>query len=746
MCGGLMIAAKLIAWQSSRYKRDMIGGSYRSHELIISTIMAEKQKIKERIEKLRKEINRHRYLYHVLDRSEISDAALDSLKHELATLEEEHPEFITPDSPTQRIGGEALKGFRKVEHAVRMLSLQDVFSEEELRAWAERILKFIGSPTSYKFEDGYFAELKADGFAVSLEYENGVLVRGSTRGDGTTGEDVTENLKTIESIPLRLAADIDELQKEKSIARIIKTYSRIEHIFSHPMPQKIEIRGEVYMTKVAFNEANREQKKQGLPLYANPRNIAAGSIRQLDPKIAASRNLDFLAYDLVTDLGQSTHEEDHAIANLFGFKTTMSSRCRDLSDVMAFWNDVQKKRNGLPLLIDGIVVQVNNGKIFERLGVVGKAPRGAVAFKFPAEEATTVIEDILLQVGRTGVLTPVAVLDPVQVGGVTVSRATLHNYDEIRRLGLKIGDTVVVERSGDVIPKVKEVLVRLRPKHAREFHMPKRCPVCDSPVIQKEGEVAYRCSNTRCSAIEKENLYHFVSKYAFDIKGLGPKIIDVLVDNALIRDSADIFNLKKEDVEILERFGEKSASNLVAGIEAARTIELWRFVYSLGILHVGEETARLLARTISKSEFFISKPTDILKFFDETSLEELERLHDIGPIVAKSIQGWFGEKRNRHLLERLEKAGIELKVLKFQVPSSKFLGKSFVFTGELSGMSRDEAKDKVRELGGEASESVSKKTSYVVAGKDPGSKLEKARKLGVTILDEKEFLKILMRK
>ena len=708
-----------------------------------------KQEARARIEKLREEINRHRYLYHVLDRQEISDAVLDSLKYELAMLEEAHPEFVTHDSPTQRVAGAVLKGFNKVFHAVAMLSLRDVFSEAELKAWEERIAKITPNFRKELATDGYFAELKADGFAVSLEYENGVFVRGSTRGDGMTGENVTENLKTIESIPLRLvtgfSAGTENFKQEKRIADIISAYPRVEKIFSRAMPQKIEIRGEVYMTKMAFNEANREKKKRGLPLYANPRNIAAGSIRQLDPKIAASRNLNFLAYDLVTDCGQGTHEEKHAIMNIFGFNTTSGSRCVDISGVTVFWNDIRKKRDGLPLLIDGIVVQVNSVKTFQRLGIVGKAPRGAVAFKFPAEEATTVVEDVRVQVGRTGVLTPVAVLRPVQVGGVTVSRATLYNYDEIGRLGLKIGDTVVVERSGDVTPKVKEVLIRLRPQHAREFHMPKCCPVCDSPVIQKKGEVAYRCSNARCSAVEKENLYHFVSKHAFDIKGLGPKIIDVLVDNALIADSADIFRLTKEDVEILERFGEKSATNLIENIKKAQRIELWRFIYGLGILHIGEETARFLAKSyLERANKTRPTITAVRDFFTRLSLEDFERFHDVGPVVGKSIYDWFDGKRNVRLLERLENAGIVLTPPKVAHGAQKFSGKSFVFTGELSGISRDDAKNKVRELGGVVSESVSKKTSFIVVGENSGSKYDKAKKLGVKIINKKEFLKMVI--
>ncbi len=675
----------------------------------------DKRTASERVKKLRSEINHHRYLYHVLDRQEISDAALDSLKHELDELERQFPDLITPDSPTQRVGGQPLKGFKKVTHDVRMLSLQDVFSIEEFSDWVERISKILGADAE-RLE--FFAELKVDGFAVSLEYEDGMFVRGSTRGDGTVGEDVTENLRTIEAIPLLL---------EK------KTEGRVE------------VRGEVYMAKKAFEEMNRDQKKKGLQEYANPRNIAAGSIRQLDPRIAASRKLDFLSYGLVTDLGQKRYSEERKILNDLGFKTISPSYAgKTAKDIEKFWNDVQKRRDTLQFLIDGIVVKVDDNELYERLGVVGKAPRGAVAFKFPAEEATTVVEDILVQVGRTGVLTPVAALRPVHIAGVTVSRATLHNYDEIKRLGLKIGDTVVVERSGDVIPKVREVLLRLRPKDAREFHMPKRCPICDSPVIHKEGEVAYRCSNVRCLAVEKENLYHFVSKYAFDINGLGPKIIDVLVENALIRDAADIFKLRKEDVEILERFGEKSASNLIESIRASSETDLWRFLYALGILHVGEETARLLADAIEAK--LGKKKIDIggiASYFESASVDDLKELPDVGPVVARSIHEWFRDPRNRRLVEKLSEAGISIRAPKKAVRSGKFDGVSFVFTGELAGLSRDDAKNLVRERGGEVSESVSKKTGYVVVGENPGSKAEKARSLGVKMLTEEEFLKMI---
>ncbi len=703
----------------------------------------EKKQALERIKKLRSEINHHRYLYHVLDRQEISDAALDSLKHELTLLEDDYPELITKDSPTQRVGGRAVKGFQKVRHDVPMTSLQDVFSDDELFQWEGRISKFLAKKNP-QFE--YFAEIKVDGFAVSLEYEDGVFARGSTRGGGVTGEDVTENLRTIESIPLILQSDFSSIGNQLGIRKLFQQYPLVQSILSKKIPKRLEVRGEVYMTKDAFNEANRQQKKKNLPLYANPRNIAAGSIRQLDSTVAASRKLEFFAYDLVTDMGQATHEEGHAIARLLGFRTLdLVRRCKDLQDVIAFWKEIGEKRKKLPLLIDGIVAQVNDGRLFERLGVVGKAPRGAVAYKFPAEEATTIIEDITVQVGRTGALTPVAVLSPVRIGGVMVSRASLHNFDEIRRLGVKIGDTVVVERSGDVIPKVKGALPGLRPKNAREFHIPKKCPVCGFLVAQKEGEVAFRCSNKNCPAVKREHLYHFVAKQSFDIKGLGPKILDVLMDSALIRDGADIFLLKKEDVEILERFAEKSADNLIRSIQDSKNIEAWRFLNSVGIIHVGEETARTLASLFADSiKKKVVSPRAIHSFFSDFSIEKLREVPDVGPVVAQSIFLWFHDVVHEKFLQKLDGAGIRI-----ILPSRKkdsfapLRGKTFVLTGELSSMSRDEAKEKIRSHGGAVSESVSKKTSYVVAGENPGSKYTHAEKLGVPILREADFLKLI---
>lgn len=692
-----------------------------------------KEEAKKRIQKLRAEINHHRYLYHVLDRQEISDAALDSLKRELQKLEEQFPGFLTPDSPSQRVGGKPLRQFKKVRRVVRMTSLNDAFSEEELREWETRVLKFAKSYKLKVISSDYFAEAKGDGFAVSLQYENGLFAIGSTRGDGVMGEDVTENLKTIDAIPLAVNRDIAEAsEKYKEVREIFERYPRIKHMLER-IPKHLEVRGEVYMTKRVFDSVNREQKKNGLPIFANPRNIAAGSVRQLDPNVTASRKLSFFAWDLITDCGQKTHEEEHLIMKALGFPTVpLARRCKTLDEVILFWKEVGMKRETLSFLIDGVVIQINDGTLFDRLGIVGKAPRGAVAFKFPAEEATTVVEDISAQIGRTGVLTPVATLRPVPIGGVTVTHATLHNMDEINRLDVHIGDTVVVERAGDVIPAITSVIKGLRPKNAREFHAPARCPVCGSPVARKKREVAYYCTNKQCSAIQREKLYHFVSKKAFDIDGLGPKIIGALLDNGLIRDAADLFLLKQDDVAQVERFAEKSSANLIAAIRERRMISLERFLFSLGIHHVGEETAIDLARSFGS-----------LEKIENASLENFEEIRDIGNVVAKSLFEWFRNKKNLAFLEKLKKAGVRITNEKLKVKNQKLAGKTFVLTGELSSLTRDEAKARIRNFGGEVSESVSKKTDYVVTGGRPGSKYEKAKELGIRILSEREFLKLI---
>ena len=688
-----------------------------------------RQEVKQRIEKLKKLINYHRYLYHVLDKQEISDAALDSLKHELYKLEQQFPEFITPDSPTQRVAGKPLAGFKKVEHRTPMLSIEDIFSEEELRDW-ENYLKRLepGIPLEY------FAELKIDGFGISLLYKNGIFHQGSTRGTGKIGEDVTQNLKTIESIPLKL--EIHPSGLKPGVKPLLENVKKLIE------KGEVEIRGEVYISVKDFERLNEKLAKRGEKTFANPRNLAAGSIRQLDPKLAASRPLKFLAYALVTDLGQKKHSQEHQILRALGFKTDEGRECEDLGEVVKFWNEVAEKREKLPFQIDGVVVNVNDNEIFQKLGVVGKSPRGVRAFKFSPKQATTILEDVKFQVGRTGAVTPVAVLKPVVVSGVKISRATLHNEDEIKRLGVKIADTVIVGRAGDVIPDVIQALPELRTGKEEEIRFPKICPACGTKLIKSEGEVIWRCPNPKCPARKREYFYHFVSGGAFDIIGLGQKIIDKLLDAGLISDPADLFKLEIGDIIHLESlprrkpkaflrgFAEKSAQNLISAIQAKKKITLARFIYSLGIGQVGEETAIDLASRFG-----------CLTRLSNASKEELEKILDIGPEVSESIYNWFRQKRNQKLIDDLLKVGV--KILLPEKVSKKLIGKTFVLTGSLETMTREEAKEKIRQWGGEISESVSKKTDYVLVGKEPGLKYQIAKKLGVKTINEEQFLRML---
>ena len=661
-----------------------------------------KEKAQKRIEKLKKEIDKIRYYYHVLDKLIVPEGVKDSLQHELQVLEEQYPEFITSDSPTQRVGGKPLEKFEKVTYSQPMLSLNDAFSFEEMKAWEERLKRL--TPET-KFD--YFAELKIDGFAVTLEYENGILKTGATRGDGFTGENVTSSLKTIESVPLRL--------------REVKGISTT---------QRIEVRGEVFMLKKEFQRINKEQEKKGLPIYANPRNLAAGSVRQLDPKITSSRNLDSYMYELVTNLGQKTHQEKHEIIKKLGFKTSQYVKyCKNIDEVFKYYSYWETKKNKLPFQIDGMVVIVNNLKLEEQLGTVGKAPRWSVALKFAPEQVTTMLEDIRVSLGRTGALTPYAVLKPVRVAGSTISRATLHNEDEIKRKDLKIGDTVIIQKAGDVIPEVVGPIKNLRTGKEKEFKMPQMCPICGGHVVRPRGEAIARCANTKCFAIEREKIIHFVSKEAFDVEGLGEKIIDQLIEAGLISNSADIFSLRVEDIKHLERFAEKSSQNLVESIQSRKTISFPRFIYALGIRNVGIETASDLADHFGSFENL-----------QNATLEKLQEVPDVGPVAAKSIYEWFRDLRNKKLLKKLGKYGAGYEKIK---KTTELSGKKFVITGSLSSMSREEAEEKVRQKDGEAGSQVSKNTDYLVVGENPGSKLQKAEAFGVKTISEKEFLKIL---
>jgi len=654
-----------------------------------------KEQAKQRIEKLRELIEKYRYSYHVFDKSLVSDAINDSLKHELQELENKFPDLVTPDSPTQRIGGKPLDKFQKVTHLRPMLSLTDAFSFKEMGEWEKRNKKMVNE----KYD--YFAELKIDGLAVSLIYENGIFIRGATRGDGKVGEEVTQNLKTVEAIPLKLSK-----------------------------PISCEVRGEVYMPIDVFNDLNKKYQKEGKPLLANPRNAAAGSIRQLDPKITAERRLSFMAWDLL-GMDVKTHEDSHQILHQLGFKTIKENQyCQDLKEVETFKQRMEKERQRLPFQIDGIVVQANSNDLKEKLGIVGKAPRGMVAYKFAPEEATTTVEDIQMQVGRTGTLTPIAILKPVLVAGSTISRATLHNEDEIRKKDIRIGDTVAIHKAGDVIPEVEKVIKELRVGKEKMFFFPQKCPQCGGPVSRQEGKAAYRCTNKNCYIIKRRALYHFVSRPAFDMAGLGPKILNKFMEVGLIKDAADLFDLKVGDIEPLERFAEKSAQNIVDTIQSHKKISLSRFIYALGIPNVGEETA------IDLAEIFES--VDNLR---KAPLVEIDAIRDIGKVVAQSIYEWFQDKDNIDFIKRLIKAGVEIEREKKH--ARKLSDQNFVLTGGLQTMTRDKAKERIRNLGGEVAESVSKETDYVIVGSDPGEKYSHAQELNVKIIDEKEFITLL---
>ena len=691
-----------------------------------------KTEARERIEKLKRAINRYRYSRLVLNKELISPEAEDTLKKELFDLEEQFPELITPDSPTQRVGGKPLKKFAKVRHSTWMLSFNDAFSHEDMENWNERNMKLLSTGAKIDF----YVELKLDGLAISMVYKNGVLKTGSTRGDGIIGEDVTNNLKTIEAIPLVL------LSKEEIIGSLKKLkLRRIIDNLKKTWPKIIEARGEVFLSTKDFVALNKEQARKNLPLYANPRNVAAGSIRQLNPKITASRHLDSFAYALVTDLGQKTHEEEHLILKAFGFKTNPNNKRVDSLDeifkVRDYW---EKNRGRLPFEIDGIVVLINSEEYRKRLGVVGKAPRGSIAYKFSAKEAETIVKDIIVQIGRTGVLTPVAILKPVSIGGVTVSRATLHNEDEIKRLGLKIGDTVIVGRAGDVIPDIIKTLKELRTGREKTFHFPKE--FCGQKVVRVAGEAAHKILNPgKCELVNRRRLYHFVSKAAFDMEGVGPKIIDALMDNNLIYDAADLFDLKDGDLLPLERFAEKSAENIIASIQKSKTIDLYKFIFALGIKHVGEETAIDIGRKFVEHKA-ISRSQDLITIAGKLRLEDWQKISNIGPKVAESIFEYFNGKNNIIFLKKLDNSGVKIISPKITAALLKLKGKVFVLTGSLQTLTREQAKDRIRELGGDISSSVSSSVDYVVAGSEPGEKYERAKKLAIKIINEKEFLNL----
>lgn len=696
--------------------------------------------IKQRIKKLRKEIARLRNLYHTKNSPTVTDDVYDSLNKELKALILKYPEFNDLNAFENRVGGKPLSKFVKVKHEIKMFSIANVFSDEEFFAWEKRNLKLLSSDVKLD----YFCELKFDGLAISLIYENGKFIRGVTRGNGEIGENITENLKTIKSIPLTL-----------------KT----------PYPKKIEIRGEAIMKKNILKRLNEQNKKEGKTPFANSRNAAAGSLRQLDSKLVQERHLDFFAYEITQINGEKwqkyieKHSKKHELLYKLGFMTDKyAKKFSSIKDIPNFINYIYKERDNLSFGIDGVVINIDDTKIFESLGVVGKDPRGIIAYKYPAERATTVVKDIKINVGRTGVLTPLAIFEPTSIAGSVVSKATLHNMDQIERLDLKIGDTVVIEKAGDVIPKVIEVLMRMRMGKEKKFKMVLKCPACGEKVqrkitenIQSPGRnglagvrgpgeprtfrtgalnvesVAYYCINPKCSAKNERFLEHFVS--AFGIYELGPKILRRFKDEGLITDATDIFTLTKEDIAPLQRFGEKSAENIIKEIELKKKISLSKFIFALGILHVGEETARDLAVNFGS-----------LEKLAKANIEEINEIENIGPAVSKSILNYFKDKNNLEFIDKLLKNGVVIENYNQKTISHKLSGLIFVLTGALSQMSRELAKEKIISLGGKVASSVSKNTSYVVVGEEKGhlsSKLKNAQKLGVKIINEKEFLNML---
>ncbi|MGC9987954.1 MAG: NAD-dependent DNA ligase LigA [Terriglobales bacterium] len=658
-----------------------------------------------KIEVLRERIRHHEYRYYVLDAPEIKDADFDKLMNELKRLEAEHPKLITPDSPTQRVGGKPREGFVKAKHSSPMLSLDNAYSQEELRDWERRVHELSG-----RTDLEYMCELKLDGMSLALVYSDGRLERGITRGDGNIGEDVTLNVRTVRSIPLSIAKD--KLKKAG-------------------IPPDFEVRGEILMPTEAFRELNEQRERQGLAVFANPRNFTAGTVRQLDPSITAQRRMDYFAYLLLKD-GQTFLDRQSKAMDAMeaaGFKVNPNRKlAKNLDEVWTFIQSWESRRGSLPYEIDGIVVKVDRTAWQRELGFTGKAPRWAIAYKYAARGAVTQIEDILVQVGRTGKLTPVAALKPVPIGGTTVSRATLHNLDFIEQLGVKIGDWVEVERGGDVIPKVVKVVDdNEHPRGKKEFHMPEHCPVCGGNVVRTEGEADHRCVNANCPAKLQGTILHFASRHVMNIDGLGEVLVNQLTERGLVKNVADLYKLTKDALLTLDRLGEKSAENVLAEIDASKQLPLERVIYGLGIRFVGERTAQFLA------EHFGS-----LDAITKASTEDLEEVNEVGPRIAESIVEFFADEHNRKLVSDLRKAGLTFTGQKKE-KGTKLAGKTFVLTGTLARHTRDEAKKMIEDAGGRVSGSVSKKTDYVVAGSDAGSKLDKARDLGVSVIGEEEL-------
>lgn len=659
--------------------------------------------IRERVEKLREEIRYHEYRYYVLDAPEISDAEFDQLMRELEKLEAEYPELISGDSPTQRVGGEPLSAFEKIEHSVPMLSLGNAFNEGELRDFAERVYRLAG-----RRDLEFLVEHKLDGLTAVLRYEAGVLTLGATRGNGIVGEVVTENIRTIHSVPLKLA-----------------------------QPLNLEVRGEVYISKDDFQRINAERLEQGEEPFANPRNAAAGSVRQLDPRIAAARSLTMQVYDLVNveDLELRTDTEALALLQDLGFKVNWYQSCRNLDELVEICKEWTIKREDLPYEIDGLVIKVNDLALRQEMGATARSPRWAIAYKFPGQQKTSLVKDIVITVGRTGALTPTAILEPVHIAGSTISRATLHNEDEIRRKDIRIGDHVLVQKAGDVIPEVVKVIKEKRDGSERVFQMPDKCPVCGAEAVREEGEAVLRCSNvTGCPAQLREGILHFISRDAMNIEGVGPALVDQLLEKGLLKDYADLYALREEDLLPLERMGKKSASNVIQAIGRSKERELHNLIFALGIRHVGAGVARVLAGAYKS-----------IKELAGASREELEAIEEIGPAIAGSIVNFFREDKNLQVVEKLRQYGVKMSTDPEEEEASLvegIAGKRFVFTGTLNNFSRTEAREKVLAAGGKVSSSVSKNTDYLVAGEGGGSKLAKAKDLGVTVLTEEEFLEL----